>query len=139
VPNDRLVTNNRHASGQSGGWRRRAVCIPSLLVKSDGISRVPGQRDELRTSAASRVARAGRPDVEQDGVSGWLSARFDAGSDAVIAGLVAVWLQLGVGWIVHTVCLVSVAGAAAIMCLVKTRLSQPNRRIPSLLVIGTGV
>jgi hypothetical protein len=100
---------------------------------------VPEQRQEVGAQAALLVRATDRSDVAQDGVSGWLSARFDAGSDAVVAGPVALWVQLGAGWIVHAVCLVLVAGAAVIMFLVKTRFCGPNRRIPSPLVISAGI
>jgi hypothetical protein len=113
--------------------------ISSLLVKSDGISRAPGPGQEAGAPAAQLVDAAGGPEVEPDGVSRWLWARFDAGSDAVVTGLVAGSLQLGVGWIVHAVCLVLAAGAAVIMCLLKTRLVIPNGLIPSLLVISDGI
>ena len=56
----------------------------------------------------------------------------------MIAGLVAVWLQLGLSWVVHALCLVVLASAAAMICLMKARLAKQHRWIPSLLVISDG-
>lgn len=115
------------------------MSIPSLLVTSDEISSAPVLRQELAAPAADAAGAASGTEIEQDGVSQWLWARFDAVSDAVVAGVVAVWLQLGAGWIVHAASLVSVAGAAAMIRLVNARRLLATPRIPSLLVISNGI
>jgi hypothetical protein len=137
VATNTIVRRGRAAS-VGGSARASTFCIPSLLVNSDGISRGPRQRRHADAPAAQPLGAAGRRGVAQDVESQWLWARFDAGADAVVAGLVAVWLQLGVSWMVHATGLALAAGAVVIIRPMQARLVEPNPDIPSLLVISDG-